>query len=87
MERDGLVRFAARRFDVILTGIDPLLVSSAPHVVPLAARHRIPAIYEWPNQSAAGGLISFGLSRVEANRIVGVAVLTFFLFPGMVRGL
>lgn len=28
----------------------------------LAARHAVPAIYEWPEYAAAGGLMSYGLS-------------------------
>src|SRR6476659_10096646 len=37
-------------------------------IVALAARHRIPAIYEWREFVQAGGLISYGTNLVEAYR-------------------
>ena len=40
----------------------------ADKLVALAARYRIPAIYEWPQFVAAGGLISYSTSRSEAAR-------------------
>jgi putative ABC transport system substrate-binding protein len=37
----------------------------------LAARHSIPAIYEWPDFVTAGGLMSYSSSRSEAGRQIG----------------
>ena len=37
----------------------------------LAARHSIPAIYEWPEFVESGGLISYSSSRSEAGRQIG----------------
>ena len=39
---------------------DPLLFSERPQIVPLAARHRIPTIYEFRPFADAGGLLSYG---------------------------
>jgi putative tryptophan/tyrosine transport system substrate-binding protein len=40
-------------------------------LVSLAAQHSIPAIYEWPEFVAAGGLMSYSSSRSEAGRQIG----------------
>jgi putative ABC transport system substrate-binding protein len=37
----------------------------------LAARHSIPAIYEWPEFVTAGGLMSYSSRRTESARQVG----------------
>jgi putative ABC transport system substrate-binding protein len=56
-----------------------LLVCSSPffngrreQLVILAARHGVPAIYEWRDFTAAGGLMSYGTSLADAYRQVGV---------------
>ena len=40
----------------------------------LAARHAVPAIYQWREFTAAGGLISYGPSLSAAYREIGVYV-------------
>ncbi len=40
----------------------------------LAARHAVPAIYEWREFAAAGGLISYGTSFAAVYREVGIYV-------------
>jgi hypothetical protein len=41
-------------------------------IVALAARYAVPAVYQWPQFTAAGGLMSYGASRIDAFRHVGV---------------
>ena len=41
-------------------------------LVVLAARHAVPAIYEWREFAAAGGLMSYGTSLNDAFRQIGV---------------
>jgi putative tryptophan/tyrosine transport system substrate-binding protein len=40
--------------------------------VTLAARHGVPAIYQWREFTEAGGLISYGASFTAAFRQVGI---------------
>jgi putative ABC transport system substrate-binding protein len=42
--------------------------------VALAARHAVPAIYEWREFAEAGGLISYGPSLTGLNHQVGIYV-------------
>lgn len=68
----AFVRFSTWRPDTILAGIDPLFYVERHRFIALVARHEIPAIYEWPEQTAAGGLMSLGPSLIEVNRMVGI---------------
>jgi ABC-type uncharacterized transport system substrate-binding protein len=51
---------------------DPFFNSHRERLVALAARHKIPAIYEGRNYAVAGGLMSYGPSLPDLNRQVGV---------------
>ena len=51
---------------------DPFFFSQHKRLIALAARHKIPAIYEWGEFADAGGLASYGTSFFDAYRQVGV---------------
>lgn len=47
---------------------ETLLASNRKHIVDLAARHRLPAIYTQGNSVETGGLMSYGPDRIESYR-------------------
>jgi putative tryptophan/tyrosine transport system substrate-binding protein len=64
--------FERERPDALIVGGDPLLLGRRDYLVPLAASHRIPAIYPQREYVDAGGLMSYGTSVVDGYRQVGV---------------
>jgi putative ABC transport system substrate-binding protein len=51
---------------------DPFFNAQREQLVALAARHAVPAIYEWRGVPAAGGLISYGTSLIGVYHEVGI---------------
>ena len=51
---------------------DSFFGSRREQIVALAARHAVPAIYDFREYAAAGGLISYGPSRTGTWRLMGV---------------
>ena len=58
----------------LVVAADPFFNSRREKLVALAARHAVPAIYEWREFAQAGGLISYGPSLSGTYRQVGVYV-------------
>ena len=56
----------------LVVSSDGLFNSRLDQLVALASRHDVPAIYEWREFAEAGGLISYGPSRVGIFRQVGI---------------
>jgi putative ABC transport system substrate-binding protein len=73
-DRDFDSAFAsiARQADALIVMADPVFATRRQQLVALAERHRIPAIYEWREMVAAGGLMSYGSSLADAFRLLGV---------------
>jgi putative tryptophan/tyrosine transport system substrate-binding protein len=61
-----------QRAGALLVGSDLFFVSARDQLVALAARHRVPAIYDRREFTAVGGLMSYGPNIPDSMRQVGV---------------
>jgi putative ABC transport system substrate-binding protein len=57
-----------QRADAVHVGLDFLAQSNLGRIVDLAAKHRLPAIYSTRDFVDAGGLMAYGVSRLEMYR-------------------
>jgi putative ABC transport system substrate-binding protein len=72
-ELDGaFATLKQRHADGFLWGTDQFLVARADRIATLAAQHAIPGISPIREFAAAGGLISYGASRMDGYRQVGI---------------
>jgi putative tryptophan/tyrosine transport system substrate-binding protein len=62
------------RAGALMQPSDVLFNNRLDQLVALASRHSLPAVYEWREYPAAGGLISYGPSRTGLWRQVGIYV-------------
>ena len=68
---EAFATIVARKADAIVYSAGVFFQVVRDRLVALAARHSIPAIYEWPEFAMAGGLMSYSSSRWEAFRQIG----------------
>src|SRR6516165_3701589 len=61
-----------QRAGALLVCASPFFFSWRQRLLVLAARHAVPAIYEWREFAAAGGLMSYGTNLNDAYRQLGV---------------
>jgi ABC-type uncharacterized transport system substrate-binding protein len=70
----AFLSFVQHRVDGLVMGNDPFFQVRQDHVIALAARHRMPTIYEWSEFVRAGGLAAYSTDRAEIFRQMGVYV-------------
>jgi len=68
---ESLVR---QQIAALVVGTDAFFLTRRDQFVTLAARHAIPAIYEWREFVVAGGLISYGADVTAPYRLAGAYV-------------
>ena len=56
----------------LVVGVDPFFLERRDHIVALAARHAIPAMYPLRDFAVAGGLMSYGTDFADSYRQAGV---------------
>jgi putative ABC transport system substrate-binding protein len=64
--------FTGEGVGALLVTADPYFDTRREQIVGLAARHRLPAIYQFREYALAGGLLSYGVSITDAYRQYGV---------------
>ena len=58
----------SERADGLIVVINPMFVVQRQHIIERAAKHRLPAIYEWKSFVQGGGLISYGADVPDVYR-------------------
>jgi putative tryptophan/tyrosine transport system substrate-binding protein len=56
----------------LVIGGDAFFTSHSKELAALAIRYRVPAVYQWREFVAAGGLMSYGSNVTETHRLVGL---------------
>jgi ABC-type uncharacterized transport system substrate-binding protein len=64
--------FAQQQVGAVFVDTEPFFTDQRAKIVALAARNRLPAVYQLREFVAAGGLMTYGTSITEANRQLGI---------------
>ena len=67
----AFVAIKARGIDALIVATDAYFVNRTAQLVDLSRRHSVPTVYALREYVAAGGLLSYGTSVVDAYRQVG----------------
>ena len=71
---DAFVTVARERCQAFVLAADPMLFSQRRRIVELAARHRLPGVYEYQDFADFGGLLSYGPDPAERFQRAAVYV-------------
>jgi putative ABC transport system substrate-binding protein len=74
MSPTAFASLAKLRAGALLISADPFFNSRRDRLVALASRYAVPAMHEWRESVAAGGLISYGPSLSGMYRLLGTYV-------------
>jgi putative ABC transport system substrate-binding protein len=69
---------ATERAKALFVLASPILNAERDRIIRLAAKHRLPAIYEWPEHVDAGGMMAYGSSLLGLSRRVAAYVDRIF---------
>ena len=69
---DAFASLAKLRAGGLVIGSDTFFTSRSERLASLALRYALPAVYEWREFAAAGGLISYGTDSRDAYRLAGI---------------
>jgi putative ABC transport system substrate-binding protein len=64
----AFARIAAERPGALLVVSSPFFFRDMSRIIALAAKHRLPAIYDWRENADEGGLMAYGSSLAERSR-------------------
>jgi len=76
--KEAFTRIRAERAAALFVLSSPVLFADRKPIIELAARHRLPAIYEWREHVEQGGLMAYGSSLRGLNRLVAAFVDRIF---------
>ncbi len=76
----AFAKLVALRPDALVVGAHTFFMQDRKPIIALAAKHRLPAVYEWPEQVRDGGLLAYGTSL--DGLYSRIAVYTDQLFRG-----
>ena len=71
---DAFATITRGGWQALVVTADPVLGSNRDRILHLAARYRVPTMYEWKEIVEAGGLVSYGPSLADVNGRVAVYV-------------
>jgi putative ABC transport system substrate-binding protein len=59
---EAFTNMSADKANALFVLASPILNAARDRIIQLAAKHRIPAIYEWPEHAEIGGMMAYGSS-------------------------
>jgi putative ABC transport system substrate-binding protein len=62
---------AGEKANALFVLASPILNAGRDRIIQLSAKHRLPAIYEWPEHADAAGMMAYGSSLAGLSRRVG----------------
>jgi hypothetical protein len=65
---DAFAAMEQKRIGVLIVSSDPFFLTERVKLIVLMARHALPTIFADREQAEAGGLISYGGSRLDAHK-------------------
>ena len=68
----GFAKLVEQKIEALVVTADPFFNFRRKQVIALAARHKLPAVYQWREFVEDGGLMSYGPSIAEAYKQAGI---------------